>query len=295
MMLRFAIVDGEKVEAKKGIRGACPHCGGEVIAKCGQVRIHHWAHKKGQSCDPWLAVQTEWHLNWKDEFPEAWQEISCADPKSGERHIADVKTPHGFVIEFQYSAIKPEEVQSREAFYNRMIWVVNGWRRDGDRSRLPEAWDRVSPMEQASKVRMISTAGEPLLRDWAGSSKHVFFDFRDRTGAGSWEMLWWMSPRSDRDRAFVAPFPRARFVENHLQAPESRGADRGSFWREYVVRVDQFIRKLDCERSRVGQSIGQLPLDDRPVVSDRVDLHAFFSPEEVADAKDLRRFLRLDR
>jgi hypothetical protein len=33
------------------------------------------------------------------------------------RHIADIKTPNGLVIEFQHSAIKPDEVEKRTNFY----------------------------------------------------------------------------------------------------------------------------------------------------------------------------------
>ena len=50
-------------------------------------------------------------------FPDDWQEVTIGN------HRADVKTPHG-VIEFQASSISSAEVQEREAFYGKMIWVV---------------------------------------------------------------------------------------------------------------------------------------------------------------------------
>ena len=54
---------------------------------------------------------------WKNYFPESWQEIIKYDQTTGEKHIADVCTEKGFTLEFQHSAIKPEERQSRENFY----------------------------------------------------------------------------------------------------------------------------------------------------------------------------------
>lgn len=89
------------------MRGLCPYCGSEVIAKCGRIKIWHWAHKGMSSCDPWWENETEWHRTWKNHFPLEWQEQIARDPISGETHIADVKTPHGLVIEFQHSSIDP--------------------------------------------------------------------------------------------------------------------------------------------------------------------------------------------
>jgi hypothetical protein len=48
--------------------------------------------------------ETEWHRAWKDQFPPEWQEIVHL-AGDGERHIADVKTGDGWVIEFQHSYI----------------------------------------------------------------------------------------------------------------------------------------------------------------------------------------------
>ena len=82
-------------------KGVCPSCGSELIAKCGEIVIHHWAHKKKCS-DHWWENETEWHRNWKDKFPKEWQEVVHFSD-DGEKHIADVKTRNGFVIEFQHA------------------------------------------------------------------------------------------------------------------------------------------------------------------------------------------------
>ena len=43
--MRYALVNGEKQGATKGEKGLCLCCGRDVIAKCGEIRCNHWAHK----------------------------------------------------------------------------------------------------------------------------------------------------------------------------------------------------------------------------------------------------------
>ncbi|WDD92819.1 hypothetical protein Bsp3421_002850 [Burkholderia sp. FERM BP-3421] len=78
-----------------------------MVAKCGRVKVWHWAHKGKKPCDPWYESETQWHRDWKDKFPREWQEVVDHDAQSGEIHIADVKTPHGLVLEFQHSPRRP--------------------------------------------------------------------------------------------------------------------------------------------------------------------------------------------
>lgn len=113
--------------------GFCPICGGEVISKCGNIKIWHWAHKTGIECDNFKEPETKWHIDWKSYFKKEEQEVviekteffedGCSYPK---KHRADVKTKEGLVIEFQNSPISPEKIQEREDFYENMIWILNG-------------------------------------------------------------------------------------------------------------------------------------------------------------------------
>lgn len=128
--MRYALINCVKVEATPTARATCvnPKCGGEMIARCGRVKVWHRAHKGRPPCDPWHESETEWHRHWKDNFPVEWQEVPHADPATCEVHIADVKTPHGLAIEFQHSPISQAEMKSREEFYGEMIWIVDGLR-----------------------------------------------------------------------------------------------------------------------------------------------------------------------
>ena len=127
--MKFALVDNQKIEASKGLKGICPICHQPVIAKCGEIKMDHWAHKSLAQCDKWWEHETEWHRSWKNKFPLDWQEVIAIDEMTGEKHIADIKTDKGMVIEFQHSNISAEERISREKFYKNMIWVIDGTRR----------------------------------------------------------------------------------------------------------------------------------------------------------------------
>jgi competence CoiA-like predicted nuclease len=125
-VIRYANVDGQLREPVKGLKGICPGCDSSVIAKCGQIKIHHWAHERGIDCDPWWEPMTQWHRDWQNNFEPAWREKIFRDDQSGEYHRADIYTSKGLTIEFQHSSLSSIEFESRNTFYKNLIWVVNG-------------------------------------------------------------------------------------------------------------------------------------------------------------------------
>ncbi|MBK8202524.1 MAG: hypothetical protein IPK68_09510 [Bdellovibrionales bacterium] len=104
--MKYALVEGKREDAQPGLSGECPGCGRPVVEKCGELKISHWAHIGKRICDPWWENETEWHRTWKGHFPKQWQEF-VHRAEDGERHIADVKTDQGYIIEFQHSHIRP--------------------------------------------------------------------------------------------------------------------------------------------------------------------------------------------
>ena len=68
---------------------------------------------------------TQWHLDWQGYFPKEWREKVLRDEITGEYHRADVQTQQGITIEFQHSHLSIDELQSRNKFYKKWIWVVN--------------------------------------------------------------------------------------------------------------------------------------------------------------------------
>ena len=214
--MKFSIVNGQRQEAQPSLSGKCPVCDQAMIAKCGEVNIWHWAHKGRRACDPWWENETEWHRAWKGQFPESWQEI-VHQADSGEKHIADVKTDHGWVIEFQHSYLKPEERRSRDAFYPKLAWVVNGVRRKRDSEQFRNALSRA--MHDGSNARMrIPFADEcAILRDWAGGMRlclsisdlgRHFGGFLEGRLPDRW--MWLRSLAVTSSRYFVAARRRSR-------------------------------------------------------------------------------------
>ena len=249
--MKFALVSGQRQEAQPNLSGECRFCGSPMIAKCGETRVWHWAHKGRRLCDSWWENETKWHRAWKDQFPAECQEI-IHHAEDGERHIADVKTERGWVIEFQYSYIKPEERRSREAFYKKLVWVVNGTRRKRDRAQLIRAWEEGVPVGGNSLVRKAFSDDRGLLREWASSSAPIFLDLGDK------EWLWWLVAKNTNGSAYVQPFPRAQFIAWH-RSPATEAA------RQFDDFVSDILPKMiaDFESRPEAQPLGWDPLQPR--------------------------------
>lgn len=171
--MKLALVDNVRAEPAPNLRGKCCLCGDDMIAKCGQYLRWHWAHKGRITCDPWKESETDWHRYWKDAFPVDCQEVVHADDRTQEKHIADVKTVGGFVVEIQHSPISEMEARSREDFYREMIWIVDarhlaGWFSIGMARDLASC----SPMMYQIEWRGTGR----LLEKWSKSGVHVYFD-----------------------------------------------------------------------------------------------------------------------
>lgn len=181
-MQRYPTVDGEKqLPFPKG-RGTCPCCGGLLIAKCGEIKTHHWAHESRADCDSWSEPIGPWHLWWQGLVRPAFTEVTKGP------HRADIVGNLGLVIELQHSPISAEEIAAREAFYGDMVWLFDATHRfahlkSGDRAffsfgqtkhidlcRRPVFLDfgfTVEEVEQfTDAVTMVSGFGLARSRDW---------------------------------------------------------------------------------------------------------------------------------
>ncbi|MFA3056929.1 CoiA-like domain protein [Acinetobacter pittii] len=123
--MQLALVNNNRVEAFEGGRGNCPICGAVTIAKCGPKIINHWAHFRLRDCDSWWENETQWHRDWKNNFPSECREVSHV-ASDGEIHRADVKTSTGIIIELQHSPMSDKERISREEFYKNLVWIIDG-------------------------------------------------------------------------------------------------------------------------------------------------------------------------
>lgn len=212
--MKYALVNDERQEAQSKLIGECPCCHNPVIAKCGEVKIDHWAHKGKRTCDPWWENETEWHRGWKGQFPKEWQEV-IQYAENGEKHIADVKNVNDYVIEFQSSLIKPEERQAREDFYRKMIWIVDGKKRSRDKDTFMRVWKYSKLVDGRVAFRSLQGfIGKcALLRDWGGRNVPVFFDFGE-------EMLLGLLPVTKEKKVYLCSVERNVLIASLLQAPQ---------------------------------------------------------------------------
>lgn len=190
-------------------------CGSPTIAKCGAVRVHHWAHKGERHCDTWWEPETDWHRGWKDRFQADWQEVILRS-QTGEKHISDVRTERGLTLEFQFSHLRPEERMAREKFYGSMVWVVSGTRLKRDAPRFAKGMRNFhgTPLKGVYRCHFPE---ESFPTEWTNSVVPVCFDFEDAsTEPGKTEQfrgsLWCLLPGRVDKQAVVVNLSKDTFV-----------------------------------------------------------------------------------
>lgn len=206
--MRFSLVNGQRHEAQPNLSGACPGCGQPMTAKCGELKAWHWAHQGKRNCDPWWENETEWHRAWKNQFPVNWQEV-VHYALDGEKHIADVKTDQGWAIEFQHSLISPEERRSRDQFYKKLVWVVDGSRLRRDLKQFSLSWEKGTSIGFSQKKKVISSEQCAILKEWSDSDALVFIDVRHP------EYLWWVHSKNTDGTLKAEAFLRSEFIKIH--------------------------------------------------------------------------------
>jgi hypothetical protein len=208
LKMRYALVDGLQAEPEPRLKGICKSCGSILISKCGKHKLWHWAHKSTVHCDQWWEPETEWHRAWKNLFPKDWQEVIHFDPFTDEKHIADVKTSHGQVIEFQHSPMKPEELRSREEFYKNMAWVIDGCRGELDEATFNMGLgSRIDPPNHPTIFPFQWWSQSKLFKNWWTATCPVFLDF-------SHPVVWRLALYEPKEkRGVVGPIQRGDLVK----------------------------------------------------------------------------------
>jgi len=109
----------EKILAFPENEAVCPICKSDLIPKCGEIKIWHWAHKNIDDCDTWYEPESEWHIGWKNLVNSTHCEYTMG------KHRADIITKYKVVVELQNSQISSIEIKEREEFYKNMFWIIN--------------------------------------------------------------------------------------------------------------------------------------------------------------------------
>ncbi len=205
----IALIDGQRVSAAPRLKGLCPGC-----QQPGQQRAWHWAHDSKMECDSWWE-ETAWHRFWKSHFPLEWQEVILFDAQTGEKHIADVRTRHGLVMEFQHSPLDQQELVAREAFYKNMVWIVDASHRKNDYKRFIKGFPQFR-QTPSKGVFLVATPEKCFPTNWIHSTKPVFFDFRGIEPSAppdnGRELLWCILPGRIEGFTVLVAFNRGDLV-----------------------------------------------------------------------------------
>lgn len=170
--MEFALSEtGERVKATKSTKGFCDMCGKPLIPKCGSIRQPHWAHKSARDCDPWWEPESDWHRNWKNLVDENFREKVIV--KNGVKHRADIQLVSGIVVELQNSPLSFDERCEREAFYEKMLWIIH----------LPNA--KITNCEHSEENDFFGDISVQIknINEWIYRAPHlspIFLDFGDK-------------------------------------------------------------------------------------------------------------------
>lgn len=140
----------------------CPTCSGEVILRCGEINIWHFAHKACECIDRWNYDMSEWHQKMQGYFDKEHQEVVVRHNE--EIHRADI-LKDGVVIEFQHSPISASEFMERNKFYKnagyKLVWVFDVCD-DYESGKLKEInEDDYNTLRWKNPLRILKTAPPP--------------------------------------------------------------------------------------------------------------------------------------
>lgn len=195
-MIVARLADGRLARGERGASGTCPGCGGKVYGREPDGVVRHWAHNPDPTgtqrrCDSDNAM-TEWHRRWLSRRTD----LECIEVTRGD-HRADVINAGGFVVEFQHSPIREDDVRDRESFWRKGVWVLDGTGRDDEGCPRVTVWRHPdqSPDDPYRQIRwprpphILGHARWPLWVD-LGDARGIV-QLRDRKGR-EWSGHGWI-------------------------------------------------------------------------------------------------------
>lgn len=253
------------LEAFPGGRSICPGCRAEVIAKCGQIKVPHWAHRVND-CDSWAEPETAWHRNWKLLLREKYGATLEVVMGNGE-HRADAVLPDGTVVELQHSYLDGEQIHAREKFYGRMIWIYDChwmdrlefsadqhrfWWKNGSKAQAeitqPLCWDTRQDQLLSVQLRLNK------------SGYRIYGKVLARTAAYSWNpsveyecrLIDAALERDAGAKAKAAAIAAAEAQEETRQAIRERDAEIARRHQEQMLVYDEARKKRQAEERLKG-------------------------------------------
>ena len=141
----------------------------------------------------------------------------------GEKHIADVKTEEGWVLEFQHTYLNPEERRARNDFYNNLVWVINGARRKRDGLQFHQVISKGIVVSKRPPIyRIVSSNNCRLLTEWNGYNGPVLFDFQGDDLNINNPTLWFLIPGTFKQGSYIITSKKQDFIKLHLDKEFSK-------------------------------------------------------------------------
>jgi hypothetical protein len=177
-MLWALSTTGQRIKPAPGVKGVCPICGTEVLAKTGYINIWHFSHRSKQDCDNWSENESAWHYKWKSLVPEEMQEVVIKRTfhvrerlselfHDEERiHRADIHNSRQTVIELQHSPLTIPKIQERENFYINLVWLFDFT--DATHQFFFKPRDDHETFTWRRPKRWMIAIGKPLFLDFGG-------------------------------------------------------------------------------------------------------------------------------
>lgn len=181
------------------------------------------------------------------------------DERTGEKHIADVRTQDNLVIEFQHSHIVPEERTSREQFYQNMVWVVDGTRLKRDyprflKGRMNTFHNTIFYETDNPRVFKVDLLDWCFPVDWLKSSVPVVFDFRGdgllEDDEGLRNVLYCLFPQYGRYARVVEFSPKAFVAATTMGKWSSKVKEFISQFKEQDEIEEKEREQLNSQSSR---------------------------------------------
>ena len=210
----YAIKDNIKIRPNPNIKDAvCPLCNEQVIPKCGEIKIWHWSHKANADCDSFGEPESEWHLNWKNNFNKECQEVIikkcvseyCYDKKYNHNHTtddhgdctdcifikhrADIKLDNGLIIELQNSHLSSDKIKEREEFYGNMIWILNGQTICSSLGLKKEKGNGIRTFRWKHPPKSWWVANKPIIVDWDKENVFIIKKIYQNIPCGGWGIM----------------------------------------------------------------------------------------------------------
>ena len=210
--MKYAIFNNQFVTASRSRTGAiCPLCKAAVIPKCGEIRVHHWAHKKRHLCDSWREVDSHWRHRWLERFDDC--EIESIIESENEKHFVDVMTRNGAMILLRRKQLSKEDMLNMEKFFRSLVWIVdvnkqktlfNGFQKALDEAKLCHLF------------RNAYSASFDCWGCWKWSRVPVVFDFSGQGHPSLKDFLWCLIPCESQvfnEKRVLLRYTKKRLIE----------------------------------------------------------------------------------